>query len=119
MQVVADKAEARRAIEGRLAERERLYQSKKVEIDKLIAEERRREARAAELARQRLAAAQAAARQTVNTSSGAPTAAQDSSSGSSEFVPPPPSSKYTGVVGIAMQYLGIPYVFGGSHAEWL
>lgn len=115
VQVVADKNAARREIESRLAERQRLYESKKVEIDRLLEEQRRQEARAAELARQRLAAARAAAR--TPSSTGAPTPEQDlssSSSSSADSAPPPPSSKYTGVVGIAMQYLGVPYVFGGS-----
>ena len=35
-------------------------------------------------------------------------------SGADRRAPPAPAAKYGGVVGIAMQYLGIPYVYGGA-----
>ncbi|MGH2970707.1 MAG: C40 family peptidase, partial [Gaiellaceae bacterium] len=40
-----------------------------------------------------------------------PTPTLDLSTG---LIPPAPPSQYTGVVGIAMQYLGVPYVWGGA-----
>ncbi|MGH3033765.1 MAG: PcsB-like coiled-coil domain-containing protein, partial [Gaiellaceae bacterium] len=90
-QLVAERAAHRQAIEGKLAERQRLLSSIKDQIAELQAAERERQRRLESQARQRL-----------STPVG-PTGA--------------PPSRYGGVVGIAMQYLGIPYQWGGSSPE--
>jgi len=107
--LVAERAAQQQAIEGRLAERQRMYESAQAEIDQLIAEQRRREAALAAQARARLAAQQLATTQaavdaadTAFAESAIPTA------------PPPDGSRASQVVAISMQYLGIPYVWGGS-----
>jgi cell wall-associated NlpC family hydrolase len=92
-EVVAVQAAKRAEIESRLAERERLLASIKEEIERIQAEEAARQRQLEQQARQRLAAPQPAGDQT-------PTGA--------------PPSRYGGVVGIAMQFLGTPYVWGGS-----
>jgi cell wall-associated NlpC family hydrolase len=78
------------------------------------AAERRRQAELEAQARARLAAARAAAHQeSIELSSdGVPAPVSDDGSGSVSVSVPP--AKYGGVVGIAMQYLGVPYVWGGS-----
>jgi cell wall-associated NlpC family hydrolase len=112
--VVASRAATKRSIEGQLAERQRLLASVKDEIAVLEAEERRRQAAIQAQARVRLAAQQAAAEQAA-----AAAAAQTEVVGVQEIVPPSseaapvPDARYGGVVGIAMQYLGVPYVWGG------
>lgn len=105
--VVAARESRRRWIEGQLAERQRLLASVKDEIAKLEAAERRRDALLAAQARARLAAGGADA--------GA-AAAPPFSAGLEDAVVPVdlPPARYGGAVGIAMQYLGIPYVWGGS-----
>jgi cell wall-associated NlpC family hydrolase len=116
-EVVAARAESKAWIEGKLAERQRLYDSVKTEIAKLEAQERQREALLAAQARARVAAQLSAAKQgsfevtTRVDASGEAIASIDAALESSNPAPPP--SKYTGVVGIAMQYLGVPYVWGG------
>jgi len=88
------------------------------EIARLQAEERRRQARLAAEARARLAA-QAAAQQRANASQiqlaelepRAPTFGDQAAAAETYDVP---AAQYGGVVGIAMQYLGIPYVWGGA-----
>jgi peptidoglycan DL-endopeptidase CwlO len=108
-ELVAERAAQREAIEGRLAERQQMYASVKEEIDQLIAEQRRREAAAAAAARALVAAQQLAAQQaaveaadTAYSESAIPVAA------------PPDGSRASQVVSIAMQYLGVRYVWGGS-----
>ena len=94
--LVRQAAARRRAVEAGLADRRRLLASIHSDIKRLIAEqERRREARAA--------AAAAAAEQ-------APTPPPSSGGGA------PPSNGTLGqqAVQIAMQYLGVPYVWGGA-----
>ena len=108
-QRVADRAEHKASIEGQLAERQALLASVKDEIEQLQAEERRRQAELAAQARAR-AQALAAQRATVAeqaTATYTPVAVP-------EYDPNLTSSKYGHVVGIALQYLGIPYVWGGS-----
>ncbi len=110
VQVVADRAAQRQSIQGQLAERNRLLASIKDQIASLEAAERLRQERAAAEARARLS------RVTLQ--------AQDQSVQNidSQFIPgataetfaAAPPSRYGGVVGIAMQYLGVPYVWGGS-----
>jgi cell wall-associated NlpC family hydrolase len=120
-QVVAERAEQKQWIEGQLAERQRLYASIKDEIAQLEEAERRRQAALAAQARERLAAQQRAAELTRQAASAqAQTLSSDSGSSGTEYRDPlsdggydPPPSQYGGVVGIAMQYLGVPYVWGG------
>jgi peptidoglycan DL-endopeptidase CwlO len=110
VQVVADRAAQRRSIQGQLAERNRLLSSIKDQIASLEAAERLRQERLAAEARARLSrVSQQAQDQSVPTS--------DSSfipGNTGETFAPAPPSRYGGVVGIAMQYLGVPYVWGGA-----
>jgi cell wall-associated NlpC family hydrolase len=111
--VVAERAAQTRAIEAELAERERMLASVKDEIAKLEAEERAEQARIEAAARARLRAQELAAQQALQQASAqAVTVAAEAPSeeSSPESLPP---AKYTGVVAIAMQYLGVPYVWGG------
>jgi cell wall-associated NlpC family hydrolase len=93
-QVVAERAARRNEIEGALAERERLLSTIKDQIAELQAQERARQRQLEAQARARLAAP-------------APTAPDAAPTNA-------PPSRYGGVVGIAMQYLGIPYQWGGA-----
>jgi cell wall-associated NlpC family hydrolase len=110
-QVVAERAAQQRTAESKLAERRRLLASVQDEIQRLEAAERRRQA---------MLEAQAFARitQQQRLAAAAATAAHDaalSSDIAADSIDPAslPPAKYGGVVGIAMQYLGIPYVWGG------
>jgi peptidoglycan DL-endopeptidase CwlO len=93
-QVVAERAARRDEIEAGLAQRQELLNSIRDQIAELQAAERRRQARIDAAAEARVESAPAP------TSSDEPTGA--------------PSSQYGGVVGIAMQYLGTPYQWGGE-----
>jgi cell wall-associated NlpC family hydrolase len=104
--VVASRAEQRRSIENQLGERERMLASIKDQIASLEAAEQRRQERLAAQARARLAAAQL---ETAPLAETAPTFATPQ-----ELFAPAPDARYGGVVGIAMQYLGTPYVWGGA-----
>jgi peptidoglycan DL-endopeptidase CwlO len=108
VQVVADKAAQRASIEGQLAERQRLLASIKDQIASLEAAERRRQERLAAQAQARFRATQ----QQPSTEA-APEALVESDS-VEEAIAPAPDGRYGGVVGIAMQYLGVPYVWGGA-----
>jgi cell wall-associated NlpC family hydrolase len=106
--LVAERAAQRRAIASKLAERRRLLASIKGEIAHLLAQQHARELQMARIAQERVAAQQREARTvaeetvvgvTVETPEGA-------------TVAPPPT--HGGVVGVAMSYLGVPYVWGGG-----
>ena len=89
------------------------------EIAQLQAEEARRQAQLAAEARARLAAQQRAAStartQAAELAVDSFTSALDTGSvRSTPLIPAPPPSQYGGVVGMAMQYLGTPYVWGGA-----
>lgn len=109
VQVVADKASQRSSIEGQLAERQRLLSSIKDQIASLEAAERRKQERLAAQAQARFRASQ----QQAQTEAAAPQALVQSDS-VEEAIAPAPDARYGGVVGIAMQYLGVPYVWGGA-----
>jgi cell wall-associated NlpC family hydrolase len=104
-QLVAERAASKASIEGQLSERQSLLSSIKSEIASIRAAEQRRQAELARQARARLAQPQPL----IPDFSQAATASEPSFA-----LPSAPPSRYGGVVGIAMQYLGIPYVYGGS-----
>jgi peptidoglycan DL-endopeptidase CwlO len=106
-EVVAARAAAKREIESGLAERQELLSSIRGEIERLRAEEARRQEILAQQAALRLSSQAAAEQHAIDTSvigAGAETP-------EAAIAPP---SRYGGVVGIAMQYLGIPYLWGGA-----
>ena len=120
--VVEDLEAEKQAIEAKLAERKRLLSSVEDEIARLQAAEQRRQAELrsqAQLDLQRQARARAQATQATPTSSASAPASSDAFSGaepaSDDYTPPPAdASKGAQVVAIAMQYLGVPYVWGGA-----
>jgi cell wall-associated NlpC family hydrolase len=83
-----------------------LYNSIKGEIANLVAQQRARQLQLASAARQRLA------EQSQLALSADPGFGVSASTPDGISVAPP--SQYTGVVGIALRYLGTPYVWGGS-----
>ena len=114
--IVAERASQRSSIEGQLRERQRMLTSIKGEIAALEAAEARRQAELEAQARARLAAAQ---RQTQAHPSAvqapvAPVVAGEPAVAAPAPVMAAPAARYGGVVGIAMQYLGVPYVWGGA-----
>ena len=109
VQLVADKAAQRQSIEGQLAERQQLLASIKDQIASLEAAERRRQERLAAQAQARFTAAQREAEP-----EGATEQALVQPVTPTEAIAPAPDARYGGVVGIAMQFLGVPYVWGGA-----
>jgi cell wall-associated NlpC family hydrolase len=103
--LVAERSAEKASIEGQLASRQQLLSSIKSQISQMQAAEQARQAELAAQARARLASTGATV---LNASAGAVTSPQPAP----VYAPPP--SKYGGVVGIAMQYLGTPYVWGGA-----
>ena len=106
--MVAERASRKQWIEGKLAERRQLLSSIQGEIKRMQEAEARRQAILAAQARARLAATRSEASQ--------PQVLQYTPPVADSSIPeaPVPSSQYGGVVGIAMQYLGTPYVWGGA-----
>jgi peptidoglycan DL-endopeptidase CwlO len=104
-QLVAERAANKASIESRLADRQRMLSSIRSEIAEIRAAEQRRQAELERQARARIAQPQ-------------PLIPELAAAPASPAAPPPsiaaPPAKYGGVVGIAMQYLGTPYVYGGS-----
>jgi len=115
---VANRAARRAAIEGQLQERQSLLASIRNEIATLQAAEARRQARLEAEARQRVAAlAQQRQVQSLGATTSEPSVSDDAASAevaSPEVIGPAPAARYGGVVGIAMQYLGVPYRWGGA-----
>jgi peptidoglycan DL-endopeptidase CwlO len=109
VQVVADKAAQRQSIERQLAERQRLLSTIRDQIASLEAAERRRQERLAAQARARFLAAQ----QEPEAPTEQPQALVQQLP-PEEVLAPAPAARYGGVVGIAMQYLGVPYRWGGA-----
>jgi len=109
-QVVARRADQRRSIEGQLAERQRMLASIKSEIASLEAAERLRQERLAAQARARLAATSVQHQGDVESAQASTFVAPSVEAA----LTPAPDARYGGVVGIAMQFLGVPYVWGGA-----
>ena len=112
-QVVAERAAAKQQIESGLAERQQLLGSIHGEIARLQREEEARQARLAAEARARLDAQLAAQHAAVQQAQEQDVVGASAVSPDGVVTVAPPS-QYGGVVGIAMQYLGTPYVWGGS-----
>jgi peptidoglycan DL-endopeptidase CwlO len=104
--LVVQRAAAKSRIGSQLGRQQALLASIKGEIAHMIALEQTRSLALARAAQARLSAAEAANQLQLNNGLGASAATPDGS------VAPP--SQYTGVIGIAMHYLGVPYVWGGS-----
>jgi cell wall-associated NlpC family hydrolase len=109
-QVVASRAAQRQSIESQLARRQQMLASIKDEIASLEAAEQRRQERLAAQAQARFVAAQ----REQGAAAAEPQNAVMSASSVYEVLAPAPDARYGGVVGIAMQYLGVPYVWGGA-----
>jgi cell wall-associated NlpC family hydrolase len=106
--IVAQRLAEKSSIQSKLAQRNELLHSVRAEIEHLRAVERSRQLA---LARQvRAQAAQAAQPPVVAAFGGVGAVTTDSAAPT----PQAPPSQYGGVVGIAMQYLGTPYVWGGA-----
>ncbi|HYY32097.1 MAG TPA: NlpC/P60 family protein [Gaiellaceae bacterium] len=123
--VVAERSAQRVAIETQLAERRTLLSSIKDEIAKLHAEERARQARLAAAARARVSQTQQSKSNGQSEQTSPPASSPSPPPATSPPPPssPPPSSPppsgpppqtHGGVVGIALQYLGVPYRWGGA-----
>lgn len=106
-QLVAQRAAAKASISAQLAHQQRLLSSIKGEIESLIRQQRARQLAVARAARANYASlAQQQQAAVADAAVGATASTPDGS------VAPP--SQYGGVVGIAMRYLGTPYVWGGA-----
>ena len=129
-EVVQQRSAEKASIEAKLAERKQLLSSVQAEVQRLVAEEQARQAELRRQAEVRLAEQQAAAvaarqraRLDAQDSAAAaapaidPVSVDGSSQTSDAVIPAPPpadASKGAQAVAIAMQYLGIPYVWGGA-----
>jgi peptidoglycan DL-endopeptidase CwlO len=117
-QVVAARLAAKRSVESDLARANQLYSSVKGEIAKLVAAEHARQLALAAQARARIAEQQRLAEAQAAAASSAPSPSSDPSATTlpsvDTAIPAAPPSQYGNVVGIAMQYLGVPYVWGGA-----
>ena len=108
--LVAERLAQKASIQSKLAQRSQLLRSVRGEIEHLRAVEHERQAAAARQARALAAARTAQPPSTIVGYSGAATPGVTAEAVSA----PAPASHYSGVVGIAMQYLGTPYVWGGA-----
>jgi peptidoglycan DL-endopeptidase CwlO len=115
--VVAVRAALKSRIEQGIAQHQQLYASIQTEIVRLKIEEARRQEAlrrqlAARLAQQQAEQQKAIANTVVGVSAQVPDVGVTAQVPSGATVAPP--SQYGGAVGLAMQYLGTPYRWGGS-----
>jgi cell wall-associated NlpC family hydrolase len=108
VQVVSERAAARASIQSQLGERRALLGSIRNQIVQLKQQEAERQAELQRQLQERLAQQQ----QTSSQSALAQTVGVTPPSPVGGGTPPPPA--HGGVVGIAEQYLGTPYVWGGA-----
>jgi len=101
--IVAQKAAQKQRIESQLASRRQLLSSIKGEIARIKAAEQAQQRQLAAAARSRLSGVQFPVADGLGVSASTP---------EGSTVAPP--NVHGGVVGIAMRYLGVPYVWGGS-----
>ncbi len=113
-QIVAQKAAEKQTIESQISEQNRLLASVKDEIAKMQAEEARQQAALAAQAEARAQAAAQLAQQAQQAQQDAVQQTYDQPVDAPAYDPNVPAARYGQVVGIALQYLGVPYVWGGS-----
>jgi cell wall-associated NlpC family hydrolase len=120
-QIVRQRAAERASIEQQLAQRRALLSSIRGQITQMRAAEAARQAELRRQAQARLAQQQqTAAAKVIAPALPAASSAGSSSSSSpppantSPIAPPPPSSAGARAVAVAMQYLGVPYRWGGA-----
>jgi cell wall-associated NlpC family hydrolase len=101
--IVAQKAAQKQRIESQLASRRQLLSSIKGQIARIRAAEQAQQRQLAAAARSRLSAVQVPVADGLGGAASTP---------EGSTVAPP--NVHGGVVGIAMRYLGVPYVWGGS-----
>jgi peptidoglycan DL-endopeptidase CwlO len=106
-ELVAERASRKASIESQLATRRSMLNSIRGEIAQMQAAERARQAELERRARAQATAATAAAPVLATTLSVSDPTAESVST-------PAPVARYGGAAGIAMQYLGTPYVYGGA-----
>jgi len=111
-QIVAEQAAQKRSIESQIADQNRLLASVKEEIARIRAEDQRRQAALVAEARARLQAQELAAAQQAKAAVADTTYGEALVDGL--YDPNLPAPRYGSVVPIALQYLGIPYVWGGA-----
>ena len=115
--IVAQRAATKQSIEGQLSQRQQMLAGIQSEIKQLQAEEARRQVQLQREAEARLAAQQRAASTAraaaTELAAGSFTASIDSTP-SDSLIPAAPPAQYGGVVGLAMQELGKPYVWGAA-----
>ena len=108
VKLVAERVDQRHAIEVRLGERRALLSSVNGEVEKLVAAQQAQELAAARAAQNQVADAQTQASQAfADTAVGASAATPEGAA----IVPP---SSHSAVVSVAMQYVGVPYVWAGA-----
>ena len=117
-QVVAERAAAKASVQSQLGQRRALLSSIRGEIARLQAAERARQAELERRVQAQISSEHSSA-QVLAETVGGPVAGGSSGgstggSGSNTAPAPPPSRAGGGVVGIAMQYLGTPYRWGGA-----
>lgn len=120
--LVAERSARRNEIESQLADRERLLASIRNEIERIQAVERERQQELAAQARERVSDSPTTEPSSSggggsSGGSGGTSSSSGSGGGGDNFggsIGSPPPSRYGGVVGIAMRYLGIPYRWGGA-----
>ena len=115
--LVRERAAHKASIDSQLGERRQLLSTIKDEIARIQAAERARQARLAAEARARAARQPSFVAGPVVAAVGSTEAAStdtDSSDADPPEVVAAPPAQYGGVVGIAMRYLGTPYVYGGA-----
>ena len=105
--LVHTRAAAKAAIESQLGRQQRLLNSIRGQISQLIAQARARALASAAAARAKYESAQ----QLASSAAAGDPFGVTASTPDATVAPP---SQYGGVVGIAMRYLGVPYVWGGA-----
>jgi cell wall-associated NlpC family hydrolase len=108
--IVTERAAQKASIEGRLSERQQLLASVKDEIVQLQVEEQARQVALVAQARARAQAQQLAAQVQQDTAQ----STYDESFATPTYDANVPAARYSHVVPIALQYLGVPYVWGGA-----